>query len=419
MTVSKSLSSYFSREEIKNGAWFVYSAALTAFLLPLITAGIQYSIALMVVVWAFTPKRPFRETRIPVLIFTGIYLFHLIGMLYTDNVIRGLNDLEQKFSLLLFPLLFGTVHVRTFGKVGGFVDARTAVIAAFTAGIFASLFISFSESMAKYSASANVLSFYMSEFSPVHHPSYVAMYMNLAGAVLILAVLRNKLSGKYAAAAWVGVFFIAAALIFPASKMGFIQFGFLAVFGLFVAALSGKIISVDSLLIVSAALLFAVLLKNDPIAKGRVAAAVETVSEGKSASGELESSTARLNAWRMASDEILKNPFGTGTGDVHDAMMARYRAEGYHAMADEGLNPHNNYLQIGLALGIPALLWFLLSMAWPAPMIFRQRDYLYAFFLISMMMHFFVESMLEKQSGVVFFAFFNAFFYFTRFDPRR
>lgn len=404
-----------SSEGRRSGAWFVYAAALCAFFIPLITKGMQYFIAFMILVWFFTPKRPFRETRIPVLIFTGIYLFHLIGMLYTDNVSRGLNDLEQKFSLLLFPVLFGTARIDRLSKEGHAVEPRTVVLLTFVAGVFTSIFISFSDSMMKYSASGDVLSFYMSEFSPVHHPSYVAMYMNLAGAVLILAVLRKKLRGKYASAAWVGVFFIAATLVFPASKMGFIQFGFLAVFVLFVAALSGKLISTDSLFILAAFTVFAVVLKTNPVAEGRIAAAVKTVSSDEKPARELETNVARINAWRMATDEILKNPFGTGTGDVHEAMMARYRADGYHEMADIGLNPHNNYLQIALALGIPALLWFLVSLAWPARMIVRQQDHVYAFFLIGMMMHLFVESMLEKQSGVVFFAFFNAFFFFSAF----
>lgn len=412
MAANRSLG-IFSAERRRSGAWFVYAAALCTFFIPIITKGMQYLIAVMVVAWTFTPKRPFRETWVPVLIFTGIYLFHLVGMLYTEDVTRGLNDLEQKFSLLLFPVLFGTVRIDRLSKEGPAAEPRTLVLATFVAGVFASVFISFSDSMAKYSASGDMLSFYMSEFSPVHHPSYVTMYMNLAGAVLILAVLRKKLRGKFAAAAWAGVFFIAATLVFPASKMGFIQFGFLAAFGLFVAARSGKFISTDSMFILGAFVLFAVVLKTNPVAEGRIAAAVKTVSSDEKPARELETNVARINAWRMATDEILKNPFGTGTGDVHEAMMARYRAEGYHEMADIGLNPHNNYLQIALALGIPALLWFLVSLAWPARMIIRQQDYIYAFFLIGMMMHLFVESMLEKQSGVVFFAFFNAFFYFS------
>ena len=43
----------------------------------------------------------------------------------------------------------------------------------------------------------------------------------------------------------------------------------------------------------------------------------------------------------------------------------------------------------------------------------KEGNWLYAFFLFSIIFNFLVESMLEKQSGVIYFAFFNALLYFT------
>jgi O-antigen ligase len=111
---------------------------------------------------------------------------------------------------------------------------------------------------------------------------------------------------------------------------------------------------------------------------------------------------------------IAAHPFGVGTGDISDVLVENYRREGLYDLADTELNPHNSFLQIALAQGIPALLVFLFSLAYSSWVTVQRKDWLYAFFLISIVLNFMVESMLEKQSGVIFFAFFNVFLFFSR-----
>jgi hypothetical protein len=256
----------------------------------------------------------------------------------------------------------------------------------------------------------------MSEFSPAHHPSYLALYMNCAIAWLLVAIYRGSFFGKRSVVAWILVYFLSFSLIFPASKMGFIQFLTILPFTLAYAFRQNRLRSVHTALLIGVFVLFGLMLKFDPVASQRVAATANVVAENNGAGeapAEIESNTARLYAWHLSTDEISKHPFGVGTGDIHDVMVARYTSEGLHTLAEKGLNPHNNYLQIALALGIPALLWFLFSLLYPLPAIIKHQDWIYAFFLMSIALHLLVESVLEKQSGVLFFAFFNAFLFFS------
>ncbi len=48
------------------------------------------------------------ELRLPKLgiLLIGLYVLHVIGMLFTENVDRGLFDLEVKLSLLALPISF-------------------------------------------------------------------------------------------------------------------------------------------------------------------------------------------------------------------------------------------------------------------------------------------------------------------------
>lgn len=397
-----------------DGSLFLYASALTAFFIPLITRGIQIPIALMIIVWAVSPKRLCAAWK-PILVFAGIYLFHLIGMLYTENIPRGARDLEQKLSLILFPVLFGTAVMPARKPAGMLFGGQNTVLAAFILGTVVSVIISFVESWTKYNMSGAVNDFYMSEFSPVHHPSYMAMYMNLAIAALLLKVFSKQYLSREGRSAWVMVFFLVLALIFPASKMGLLQFVFLIGFIAYLAWRQGQLLSRNGAMLFFTALAFAVFFKVDPIAKQRVAATVEAVSDdGHKPASQIESNAARIHAWGISAKEIGNNPLGAGTGDVNDVLVERFREAGLDQLADAGLNPHNNFFQIGVALGIPALLWFLFSLAYPLPMVLKNSDWLYAFFLIGMAMHFMVESMLEKQSGVIFFAFFNAWLFFSR-----
>lgn len=388
---------------------FQMATVLFAFCMPLLSRGLMVPLSIWLLAWVFVPKSGWRDRWIPIAVFAGLYLFHIIGMLYTDNLSRGWSDLEQKLSILVFPLLLGLVRPDV-------LNFRRGVLGAFTWGTALALVISFATAVFDYQESGLVEEFYSSRFSHVHHPSYLAMYMNLSLAGIFLYLYKGAgLSPKKWGIALLALF-ISVSLVFPASKMGFIQFGFLMVFGLWVAHAMGKWKSKATAVLLACGALFAGTLWLNPSASERIAIAIEVASQPKTAiqTGETETNVARLITWKLTLQEIGKNPLGVGTGDIQDVLTERYRAEGLEGLAESGLNPHNNYLQIGLALGIPALLWFLFSLAYPFAGIWRQRDWIYGFFLVGMAMHMAVESMLEKQSGVVFFAFFNAFFFFSQ-----
>ncbi|MCA1750475.1 MAG: hypothetical protein LC670_01570 [Flavobacteriales bacterium] len=287
-----------------DGSLFLYASVLTAFFIPLITKGIQIPITLMVVAWAVGPKRPLREVWKPVLVFSGIYLFHLIGMFYTENISRGIADLEQKLSLILFPILLGTGAFPAGKPAGVLPGGRNAVIAAFIGGTVASVVISFAESWSKYSTSGVVNDFYMSEFSPVHHPSYMAMYMNLAAAALLLKVFAGEYSRRAARTAWIVVLFLVLALIFPASKMGLIQVVFLFIFIALFAWRRGQLLSRNGAMLLTTALAFVVFFKTDPIAKQRVVATVAAVSQDRDPTSQIGSNASRIHAWKISAREI-------------------------------------------------------------------------------------------------------------------
>lgn len=389
---------------------FRLASLIFAFCLPLLTRGIMLPIGLWLLTWFFVPKRSLKEVWLPVLIFSGLYLFHLFGMSYTDDVGRGLKDLEQKFSILAFPLLLGAVKPQA-------LPGRRMVFMAFIAGTALALILGFVAAAIRFPDTGLIEEFYTTRFSNIHHPSYLAFYINFCIAFLLYWIFRQGPGNKKKTVlAWILVYVLALCLVFPASKMGFIHFYVLVLLAVIAAAKWRVLRSRNTALLAALPVAFLLFLQINTVASARIQAAVNVVGtdNARQAPDELETNTARLHAWRLSIQEINRRPLlGTGTGDSHDVMIAAYKNEGLHALADLGLNPHNNYLQIALALGTPALLWFLVSLLFPMKRIFRHQDWLYLFLILSMALHCLVESVLEKQSGVVFFTFFNAYLYFS------
>jgi O-antigen ligase len=76
------------------------------------------------------------------------------------------------------------------------------------------------------------------------------------------------------------------------------------------------------------------------------------------------------------------------------------------------LNAHNQYLQTYIALGIPGILLLMILLAFPGWIAFRRIHFVYFCFLAVFAFNILVESMLEVQAGVIYYAFFNALFFF-------
>jgi O-antigen ligase len=134
---------------------------------------------------------------------------------------------------------------------------------------------------------------------------------------------------------------------------------------------------------------------------------------GGSPSGN--SVTMRMEFAKTALKTIKRHPWiGVGTGGQQKSYEAVYISNG--TQLDEQyqwMHAHNQFLSIGVCLGIPALLYFLFSL-WYAPRrMKRWRSYLYLAFFLVLCMSFFDDDTLETSQGVNFFAFFNALFLFA------
>ena len=123
----------------------------------------------------------------------------------------------------------------------------------------------------------------------------------------------------------------------------------------------------------------------------------------------------RFEFWK-ASISIIKDNFlfGVGTGDNQLELNHYYETHNTGLSKQWWLRSHNQFLAIGISLGITGITLFLISLFYPIFSYQKYADYFYFTFFIIALLSFLTEDTLETQAGVTFFAFFNSFFLFAR-----
>lgn len=136
---------------------------------------------------------------------------------------------------------------------------------------------------------------------------------------------------------------------------------------------------------------------------------INNYKKGGNPSGH--SVTMRFEFWNASLFIIKKHIWkGAGTGDVPQSFRRVYSQLNSPLSEQWRLRAHNQFLTIAIALGLPALLFFIFSLI--APVIYSPngRSFLFLAFLLTAILSMLTEDTLETQAGVTFFAVFNGLF---------
>ncbi|HKR07535.1 MAG TPA: hypothetical protein VJY62_23065, partial [Bacteroidia bacterium] len=100
---------------------YFYSVCCIAFFIPLFPKLLPFLIGLSAVIFISTTNLKslvgkLFSLKIPFL-FIGFYLFYLIGLLYSENLKYGWNDVGTKVSLLIFPVILTDSRIYSENKI--------------------------------------------------------------------------------------------------------------------------------------------------------------------------------------------------------------------------------------------------------------------------------------------------------------
>lgn len=389
----------------QSGLFVYYTGILLALIMPLGKMFLPPFIVLFFLSLIISPGfgriTHSKSTIYYLILFSLFYLLHLFGLFYSQNLSNAFSDLEIKASLLLFPGLFIFTSNKFFNK-----RFFIGIIIAFFAGVVVSSLISVLYALHLYFLTKDVCSLYYSNSSYFLHTSYFSLYI-VFSLYLIFYQKLYKIRGKW----WIIIFAVILLFYFNllSSKAGIFTL-IMALIFIFIEIIFFRrrkkeliYVFISIIVIVSSILIF-------PVSSSRIQNAVTSLSQSSTelkASGE--STADRLLIWNAAWELSKENYWlGTGTGDVKDELIKKYTEKGMVYPAQLQLNAHNQFIQTLVALGFPALIVLILIFLIPLWISFRKKYWIYFAFLIFFGFNILVESMLEVQAGIVFFAFWNS-----------
>lgn len=320
----------------------------------------------------------------------GYYGFQLLGGLWSQNMDSWGLSLEVKAALVFLPLISalpGRPLLRDFWwSVGWSVTAYLTL--RFANATWHSLVL------------GDLSWWRYARFAGDVHPTYLSLHV----AVAWLGLGRHWAGGGASWQRTLLLILLAVSLGMMGSKAGILAAVVVALLDLVLRKRwgSGRVNQTQP---VWAILLFLGLLGTSgyALSKARFMEMKTVAAVAEQGGAAASSSTAgRVAVWVTAVELIVEKPLGVGTGDVTDELMTRYTRDGVTYASERRLNPHNQWLQAGVAFGWPGIVLITLALGSWVWRGWCRRDAVLFLTGVLLVLHASVESVLEVQRGVVF-----------------
>lgn len=386
---------------------FTFSVIAIAFLLPALPRTTGLFIAVLIICWIADGSLVEKLRQViqnPLaLLFISIYLVWIVWLIPTSNLKAGMDALVLKVSLIVFPVIFfapGNLRIPPVRMLLQFFILGCVLCCLILLSIATYTFLAQSDNHFTYTELTAPLAL---------HPAFISMYLVFCILSLLLPFLERKkghLFGKPFYTVSLLLFFIIMIFLLSARQEIIALLMLLPASLLYYFYRSRRIV-MGMLITLSVIISMLVALLMIPEARMRIERMQAQLEETYSNDAP-NSITIRKAVWQSAGEIISEHPWGVGIGDVNDALKEKYRAKNLLWPLHANLNAHNQYLQTTMATGIPGIVFFIAAMMAALRLSVIRPAYNYLLFLVLFLFCIITECMLETESGVVFFSFFNS-----------
>ena len=385
----------------------------------------------------FFKAEPFKGKRVAVFfMLTGFYLLHFIGIIYSSDTKSAWFDIEIKMTLFLSPLIFifassRLITLKTLEKVLGM----------FVVGLFFLVLWRWTSIGLDVIKTGLYDKFFYKSLAGEQHPTYLSLYLIFAIAIVVFnrlpgVILKNK---NYLFYRLLMLFFFGLFLVMLSSRAALLSIVGLAALVLFfsnrddaskrvstgcwygnlMARFRSQMIRFKALnslyldVVIALGIPFLLVSLMRPVAVNRFAQIENVISEDTIMTRAIsEESTVQRMMILKSSIKVVESTWmtGVGTGDIHDALKKQFLSDHADYSAEQNYNPHDQYLQTLIGLGIPGLFLLLLMIYGPLVILKDKIDLFYLSFVFVFGFNLLFESMLERQAGVLFYGLFNTLF---------
>ncbi len=342
------------------------------------------------------------------------YGLHLIGLLYSSNLDYGFRDIQTKLSFLIFPVLF-VCYKPTHQQIE---YMKAGLIAGCLLGIIICAF----NALSAYQNNFDGTMFFYTSFSRFMHPTYFGFYLNVC-LIFLMDYGYRRISTNNSLAT---IFYFLIVLILIAGELllSARMAMMVTAFTLSAFLVINYIMRKQGWLTLAWAVILVVGVMSEiqlnkyynrfsqierAIEKNDQQPSVTNSQSTAVAPESYNSTTSRVALWKYATELITSSPLifvaGVGTGDIKDELREVYVRNNFEKGAIENYNPHNQYLHTMVIAGLIGLLLLLSLLLFPLFYSIKWKQYVPAVFLVVIMLNALTESILEVQSGIIFFCF--------------
>lgn len=323
------------------------------------------------------------------------YLLHVISLIWTYDIDKGLFDLEVKLSLFAFPLIIGYMNLSKNDIEKIFVNLANV-------WLMVNLFL-LVRSILNYFSNHQILSY--TDFTYKSHPTYFSMY-----SIFFISYYILK-KGKITKQNLFYILIFVLGVLLSSSKSGFIGLVILTFVYFFTHYKKIAILLSVSVLVI----IYYLFYKTNYLIfiSDRIKTSQEIITKLMNKENlPIETNTIRLYAWKTSTEVISDHwLIGTGIGDTHNTLNQYYIQKHLFLLAEKNINAHNVFLQVTLSLGILGLSLFLIIIFMLIYQAHKNKSMFISIYLIILiLLYFSTESILETQAGTVFIGLFFSLF---------
>jgi O-antigen ligase len=338
-------------------------------------------------------------------LFLLFYFCYFIGIIFTNDINAGVFELEKKLSFLIFPLLLSLKFQKSWSINQAYIGFILGTFLISLYGITMAL-------QAWFEAGGGNWGYYSSAISPIHHPSYLAAFLIIS---IVIAFIGWKKKLSYFSLKWIIPYAIFGILFhgFLMSLSGILFLLITIFFSLIIWIRNryGKAFLFLSILIVT--LMGFIALNTIPKIQedwyDASSSAKEYIRNPKNfvenREKTLTSSSIRIILWTAAFQIFYKHPFGIGTGNMDEFMEKELIILKQKELTKQNFNPHNQFLQTAVEIGFFGLLVLFALVFFGLYYGFKYRNWLLIIITGNLFFNCLFESMLQRQSGIIFYCF--------------
>ncbi len=361
-----------------------------------------------------------------VLTFIFFFLLHLVGIIYSANKQAAWYTIEKKITLLVLPVLLASIKL---DKVEVRQLLHVFVIACLSATFVClgtALYKVYLTSPTIHLASYSNHSFYSFQTEPPRlwmfisyralasgiriHPAYLSLYIIFCIALLMHFYADSFVTFTRARkiGALLTLFYLVTFVLFLSSRISILALLTISLYGLHKFLKSSPRLNfwASSLACV---VLFSSIIYFNPVSRFRSYEEMATTWPYLKSGLQSQSTTIRASLWWLSFQSLptINWLVGAGTGDVENLISQAGESANITNVLKTN-DPHNQYLQTLLGLGILGLITLLVCLAWPAWVAYKIGNHIYVGFIFLFSILCLTETAMEMQKGIVFYTLFGS-----------